>query len=108
MSQCTSCGKYFDQDDFMSDEYEGSTLCPDCYFGGGAIEEDEELDCDLESELDFTDDEDCEDEDTKIFKEFFGDDLDQDDECDDFDEDEFRDEFDEFEDRLDAEEGDYE
>lgn len=102
MARCTSCGKYFDQDDFMSDEYEGSTLCPDCYFGGGAIE-DEELDCDQEgSELDLDDD--IEDEDDKIFREFL-DDLDQDDEWDD---DEFDDEFDDYEDRLDAEEGDYE
>lgn len=108
MARCTSCGKYFDQDDFMSDEYEGTSLCPDCYFGGGAIEDDEEIDYDRESELDFTDDEDYEDEDAKIFKEFFGDEMDRDEDCGDFDEDEFSDEFDDYEDRLDAEEGDYE
>lgn len=107
MARCTSCGRYFDQDDFMSDECEGSTLCPDCYFGGGAIEDDEEIDYDQEgSELDLDDD--IEDEDDKILKEFFGDEMDQDEECDDFDDDEFVDELDEFEDRLDAEEGDYE
>ena len=106
MARCTSCGKYFDQDDYMSDEYDGATVCPDCYFGGGVVEDEDELDFDDEL-VDTSDEYDEEDEDVRTIRQYFGDELDTSDD-EEFSDDEFRDEFDDYEDRLDCEEGDYE
>ena len=104
---CKSCHRHFDTDDFMDDNLEESEICPDCYYGGGMVEEDDTDidDCPFDDSDEFGDEEESQDEhDSRIIRSVLGDDVaDQD-----ISDDEFEDDLDDYEDRLDAEEGDYE
>ena len=110
MAYCVSCHKHFDIDDFMDTNITESDICPDCYYGGGMVEPDDNgvdpYDDDVDTEDELYDDDFEEDEDDRLIQSVIGSNFDDiDDE--EFDDDEFADE-DDYEDRLDAEEGDYE
>lgn len=46
MPLCVRCGHHFDQDDYFDEDlYDDMSVCPDCYFlGGGLPNQDDELD----------------------------------------------------------------
>ena len=83
MPFCTSCDKFFEADDYLNDDMEDMTVCPDCYYGGGMNEVDDTDFEDDDSEGQYEDD---------IFTEYMDEEADLDD----------------YENRLDAEEGGYE
>ena len=112
MPYCSSCKKFFDMDDFMDTNITESDVCPDCYFGGGMVEPEDEhdpYDDDTQyHEEDLLDDElDEDDEDSRVIQEMLGNDFGNDIDDEEFEDEEFFDEED-YEDRIEAEEGDYE
>lgn len=100
MPTCKCCHKFFEADDFMTDNLDDMDICPDCYYGGGMLDEDD-ANFDDADFVDFDDDDDltddCDEQDSAIIREFL-------------DEDEFSDieDLGDYDDRLELEEGDYE
>ena len=84
MAFCRSCNRHFDMDDFNFD-IDYSDVCPECYYSGAVVEEDDTDDdeyrndgSDYDDYDEYDTEDDADEEDSHIIQQFLGDELDED------------------------------